>query len=216
MKRLALFLIVMLLCPVALFSQGEVVNSWRQNLPNGGYSDYTQYADGSMSTITVSPCIICHGSKICNVCFGAGGRAGYGGIWYGCPSCAGTCVCQYCRGEGVVRTSTFVDGSGSGYSNSTNGYSAQTNPGGTIVQSPNGKTSAYPKGGSSSSSRSSGTCSACGGRKYQSQPYEHAAASASGWAQPYHSTSGSSCPYCKWVINHYHYPCNSCHGYGHK
>ena len=75
-------------------------------------------------------------------------------------------------------------------------------------------------GGGSSSSRSSSSgskvCPVCHGRKYSSQAYSYAAGSAAGWMPPYHHGGGSGCPYCNSRSDHYHYPCNECHGTGHK
>lgn len=59
------------------------------------------------------------------------------------------------------------------------------------------------------------TCTKCGGSGYETARYDHAAASASGWKQPYHNHGGTTCPVCSYKTEHYHYPCTECFGYGH-
>ncbi len=91
-------------------------NSWRQQLPNGGYCDYTRNADGSYSTLTVIPCTWCHGTKNCTICHGTGGVMGYGGIWYPCTACGGLKICRNCNGQGFTTMAGRVqNGVGIGY-----------------------------------------------------------------------------------------------------
>lgn len=90
--------------------------SWRQQLPNGGYCDYTQNADGSYSTLTVIPCTWCHGTKTCPICHGVGGVMGYGGIWYPCSACGGSKTCRNCNGQGFTTMAGRIqNGTGIGY-----------------------------------------------------------------------------------------------------
>lgn len=94
-------------------------NSWRVNRPDGGYENWTRNADGSCFVVTVTPCVWCHGTKVCSVCNGQGGTMGraYGGMWYACRSCAGTKICQNCHGKGTTTMTTQVaaDGTAMGY-----------------------------------------------------------------------------------------------------
>ena len=63
-------------------------NSWREELPGGGFRQNTRQADGSIISITSTPCLWCHGTKVCGICHGLGGTYGraYGGMWYPCKS----------------------------------------------------------------------------------------------------------------------------------
>lgn len=196
------------------------IKTWREELgygmfainqgdPNGA-RQRTIYRMCSACRGTVL-CGNCHGTKICTICNGRGGivSAGYG-TYIPCMACGQTGKCGVCHGTGkcVCSNSEYP------------GYM----PGSTIVIGPDGKViynsrdyDSSSSSSSSSSSRSSrGTCSKCGGKRYESTAYQYAAASSSGWAQPYHNTSGSSCPYCSRKTDHYHYPCSECRGFGHN
>lgn len=131
---------------------------YRQDLPSGGYIEYSTSADGRMMMKTVMPCTMCHGSSVCTACWGQGGRwgAAYGGTWYPCVLCAGTGknCCRVCNGKGKITTIAFSDGNGNAYGVSSNGSTSQSNAAGTIVSTPYG-TKVYPNGGNSSSSTSS-------------------------------------------------------------
>ena len=189
------------------------------NLPGGGEIKTITRPNGSITTITRKQCMFCHGTTVCAVCSGLGGRWGYGGIWYPCTGCFQTCKCSFCENGYQVSTVT-VNSNGQSYGTSSGGYVASGDGAGVVVTGPRG-TRAYPRGGSSgtnnrsrSSSGSRSTCSACRGKGYQRTAYSHAAASASGWMQPYHHHGGSGCPHCNSTSDHYHYPCTTCHGYG--
>ena len=160
-------------------------------------------------TKVTSRCIICGGSGTCRVCFGSGGTYNsYTGLFYPCTYCFQTNRCRACGGSGSTTITCFINPDGSGYG---------VDQMGNMVALPSGARESASRGGRSSSSRSSGgTCSKCGGRGYESASYRYAAASASGWKQPYHNSGGSSCPYCNNSSDHYHYPCTSCYGYGHN
>ena len=126
----------------------------RIDLPNGGYTIMTYNADGSMDSETVQPCQFCSGSSFCPFCGGLKGRMNaYMGIWIACTGCAGTGLCKYCNGTGSVTTYSRVESNGSGSFVSSNGYSGSGSNAGTIVNSPDGTTSAYPKGEGSSNSQ---------------------------------------------------------------
>lgn len=141
----------------------------RQNLPGGGYIEYTQQSDGRMMMKTVMPCNMCHGSNVCTSCWGQGGRwgAAYGGTWYPCVLCAGTGknCCRVCNGKGEIITIAFSDGNGNAYGVSSNGTTSTSNSAGTIVNTPYG-TKVYPNGGSGSSSSSSSSKSSSDENKY--------------------------------------------------
>lgn len=130
---------------------------WRQNLPGGGYADYVQQTDGSLTITQVQPCMFCHGTKVCPACGGTGGTYGraYGGMYYPCKMCLQTGQCSSCKGEGSITTISVTDASGNTSMTSSSGYSAVGGSGGTIVTSPNGKRTAYPSGGSVSGGGSS-------------------------------------------------------------
>ena len=139
----------------------NLAKSWRQDLPGGGYIDYVQHEDGSLTTTQVQPCFACHGTRICQGCGGAGGRYGraYGGMYYPCNMCPQTGQCGQCKGEGTITTVSTTDAAGNTSLRSSNGYSAVGGPGGTIVTDPNGRSTGHPSGGGghSGSSRSSST-----------------------------------------------------------
>ena len=133
---------------------------WRENLPGGGYADYIQQADGSLTVTRVEICQFCHGTAVCPACGGVGGRYGsaYGGMYYPCNMCSQSGICNSCKGEGRITTISVTDASGNTTMTSSNGYSAVGGPGGTIVTSPDGRSTGHPSGGGvpgSSSSRHS-------------------------------------------------------------
>jgi hypothetical protein len=137
-------------------------NATHQDLPGGGYIEYTTLDDGRIMMKTVIPCRLCYGSSRCAACFGQGGifGAAYGGMWYPCNLCLGTGQnhCAVCQGKGEVITIAFTDGNGNSYGFSSNGSVSQSNSAGTIVSTPNG-TKVYPNGSSSSSSSHSSSSS---------------------------------------------------------
>lgn len=99
--------------------------SWKQELPNGGYCYYTMNPDGSGTATTCTPCLWCHGTKVCSICNGLGGVYGraYGGMWYPCKSCGGTATCQNCHGQGYsTLVSTIQNGVAIGYDQNGNVY----------------------------------------------------------------------------------------------
>lgn len=196
--------------------------NFRTDLGNGNYTDYTWGDDGKLYATSHMQCLWCHGTKVCGICHGNGGIYGraYGGTWYPCKSCLGNGVCSNCKGQGYIVSVSVTNPDGSGNLVSSNGYSVQSLGGGHIVNSPHSGTSVYEGKGSrnsgssarsSSSSRSS--CPKCHGRRFESTAYDYAAASTSGWMQPYHHTGGK-CSYCSRVGDHYHYPCSECQGHG--
>jgi len=154
-------------------------------------------------------CASCHGTGQCGLCNGQGGiiTPGYG-QYIPCYLCRQTGVCNMCKGTGrcFCQISDYP------------GYVIA----GTSTIFPNGEVISdkvdYNERDSDprESSPSGGTCNKCHGRKYESTPYKHAAASISGWAQPYHNSAGSNCPYCNENSDHYHYPCSECRGFGHN
>ena len=197
----------------------------RIDLSDGSYQINTMNDDGSMDSKHVNVCFACHGSKICQACMGQKGKyMSYSGIYYPCTMCNQTGLCSACKGQGTTTLVTHVDADGNGYGVSSNGYTMTKTAGGVMVTDPNGRTTAHPSGGGDSSTKRErrsntsgrGTCSKCGGKKYESASYNALPASTYGWAQPYHHSGGSGCPYCTSATDHYHAPCTECRGYGHN
>lgn len=201
---------------------GNPVKTWREDLGYGMFAINKLDNNGVRFRTIYRPCNVCHGTTKCGNCYGTGlcticgGRGGIITAGYGtyipCAACGCTGKCGICKGAGRCVCTNYE----------YPGYM----PGSTIIIGPDGKvlhnsrdydsgsSSSYSSGSSSGSSR--GTCPKCGGRRYESTPYQYAAASAAGWAQPYHNAAGNSCPYCNYSTDHYHYPCSECHGFGHK
>lgn len=200
------------------------IQTWREELEYGMFAINKGNPNGARQRTIYRACVACRGSARCGNCFGngtctiCGGRGGIITAGYGnyipCAACVQTGRCGVCKGTGkcVCANSEYP------------GYM----PGSTIMVGPDGKviynsrdysggfSSSASSSRSSSRSSSGGTCSKCGGRRFQSTPYRYAPASASGWMQPYHSYSGDSCPYCNTKTEHYHHPCTECRGYGHN
>lgn len=130
---------------------------WRQNLPGGGYADYVQNKDGTLTVTQVQPCMFCHGTKVCPGCGGTGGTYGraYGGMYYPCKMCLQSGKCNSCKGEGQVTTISRTDAAGNTSIVSSNGYSAVGGPAGAIVTDPNGRRTGHPSGGGFNSESSS-------------------------------------------------------------
>lgn len=159
--------------------------------------------NGTSSTVTKSVCIICKGTGMCDACkFVSIAPDVYRGV---CPMCHNLRVCTKCNGKRYMMSYGMVDNAGNGYSIGEDGSVGVSN--GRLIGG-----SSSSSGGSSSGSRS--TCPRCGGKRYQSQAYSYAAASHSGYAQPYHHNGGGGCPYCSSSSDHYHYPCTECAGHG--
>lgn len=201
------------------------VQTWREELGYGMFAINQGDPNGVRQRTIYRACVACrgsvlcgncHGMKMCTICNGQGGiiTAGYGN-YLPCAACGQTGRCGVCHGTGkcVCANSDYP------------GYM----PGSTIVVGPDGKviynSRDYDSGSSSSASSSSrssshsssrGTCSKCGGRRYESTSYQYAAGSSSGWMPPYHNSASNTCPYCNYKTDHYHYPCTECRGYGHN
>ena len=184
-------------------------HSWREELGAGMFAINQGDPNGPRARTIYRTCVACRGSSLCGSCSGMKKCAmcnGYGGIVtsaYGtyipcaacgqtghCPMCGGTgkCVCYNYDYPGYMPSSTvIVDASGQVLYNSHD-YGSLSSP----------------------SNRRYGKCSKCNGRKYESTPYKYAAASASGARAVYHHSDGSTCPFCNWTSDHYHYPCTEC------
>lgn len=220
MKKFQFCALVMLLsCVQFLFAADTPVKTWRENMAYG-FAINEQFSDGTIRCTTYSRCQSCYGSGVCGMCGGSGACSfcyGRGMIYsvgysYPCQMCQRTGRCNMCGGSRkcfCTRNNPYP-----GYTpHSIYWFSAD----GQLIFSDRG--SDWNGGGSSSSrSSSSGSkvCPVCHGRKYSSQAYSYAAGSAAGWMPPYHHGGGSGCPYCNSRSDHYHYPCNECHGTGHK
>lgn len=179
-------------------------NSWREELPGGGFRQNTRQADGSIISITSTPCLWCHGTKVCGICHGLGGTYGraYGGMWYPCKSCAGSKVCQNCHGQGysTFTSTVYPDGSGVGYDQNGRVTVTDGRGGGS-----GGSRSSSRDNGRSSNRR--GTCPKCGGTGYDPVAHQYAAGSS---MAPYHNSGGTTCYICSRATDHYHYRCLEC------
>lgn len=164
-------------------------------------------------------CAMCYGSRQCTFCKGKGIiiSAATGDVLGTCATCNRTGLCNVCKGKGVCICN---EGDYPGYV--IRGIKQVDNDGNVMLDDKtdySGRTESSKSSSRSSASRSSsahGSCSKCGGRRYESTSYRYAPASTSGWAQPYHNTGGSSCPYCEEETDHYHHPCSGCRGFGHN
>lgn len=216
-----------------------IVNTWRESL-GSNFVIVKKYANGGILRERYRPCPNCAGSQRCGGCYGSGRCGicgGQGGIvtsGYGryipCGLCHSTGQCNLCKGTGrcmctnpnlspypgyVIASTSLLTPDGTEIRN-TAGYNGRddkfsiTPPGGTSSSSDDNSSGSRR----SSSSHSSGTCSKCHGRKYESTASTYAAASTHGWRQPYHNSGGSNCPYCPSVTDHYHYACSHCGGTG--
>lgn len=180
-------------------------NSWREELPGGGFRQNTRQADGSIISITSTPCLWCHGTKVCGICHGLGGTYGraYGGMWYPCKSCAGSKVCQNCHGQGysTFTSTVYPDGSGVGYDQNGRVTVTDGRGGGS------GGSRSSSRDNGRSSNRRSGTCPKCGGTGYDPVAHQYAAGSS---MAPYHNSGGTTCYICSRATDHYHYRCLEC------
>lgn len=197
-----------------------IVKTWREDLGYNMFAINRVNAAGIRMRTIYRPCNACKGTTRCNACYGTAVCAickGQGGIvtsGYGryipCALCGQTGKCNLCKGTGKCVCTNYD------YPGYVPGSTLTTDANGRTIYY-DGKSSSENSSSSSSSSRSTrSSCSKCGGRRYESTPYEYAAGSTAGWRQPYHNTSGSSCPYCNYKTSHYHYPCPECHGTGHN
>lgn len=196
-------------------SNGQSSEGYTETHTNNGQDNYTvfdmgggrgrvhiwEHADGSRTIKNEWLCHACMGSKKCNICQGTGNAYWIINRYHPCSACAATPgTCTTCQGTGYTSfTKTWKPGEAEAYLQARREVEAQYRQ----------------NGGSSSGSTGGGTCPRCGGRGFSGTSYEYAAASTSGWMQPYHHRGGSGCPHCSSARDHYHYPCTECHGYGH-
>ena len=193
------------------------VKKWREDLGYGMFAINEGNPNGVHTRTLWRICIACRGAVLCGscngtkkclLCSGQGGITMVSGNYIPCVACNMTGQCTLCHGSGkcACAKSEFP-----GY---MPGHITTYGMNGDIIYDSGSSSS---KSSSSSSSKSSGgTCSKCGGRKYENTSYQYAAASTSGWMPPYHNSGGSSCPYCNYKTDHYHYPCTGCRGFGHN
>lgn len=175
----------------------------RVNYSDGSYADITRNADGSETTITYKPCVICHSRRVCNLCGGAGGRwSGFGNYqnYNICRSCGGDGKCKYCYGTGMtVFTSTYYPGS-----NSTIGKDLWS---GRTYSAGGGAGDKRESVSESNGTNNSATCSKCKGTGYD--PFPSSSHGVGGWIGVYHN-GHSQCNICgKWE-EHWHDKCPSC------
>lgn len=197
---------------------------WREELSMGMFSINEGNPNGARTSTTYGFCNACRGSvrcgncrgmKSCTLCNGKGGMTGAYNSFIPCTMCGQTGLCPLCHGTGKCVCS---QGKYPGYRAMS---TTMIGPDGSIITE-----KFYDEKESSSSSSSSrssktrpstrGTCSKCGGRGFDLEPYKYAPASISGWKQPYHNYTGYNCPYCSYKTDHYHHPCARCFGHGHN
>ncbi len=166
-------------------------------IPTGvGYIEMWIHPDGSSDNKFVNTCYSCRGSKSCMICSGTGNAYNmlHDYHYMVCPACGGMGKCGTCGGKGKTKKWMHLQpGEAEAY----------------LQSKREGRKEGDRSGGASRS-----VCPNCNGRGFESDSYKNAAASISGWKQPYHNKSGDKCPYCGYTFDHYHYPCNNCHGYG--
>lgn len=86
-----------------------------KTLPNGARAVYIDNGDGTEDIEITTTCFSCNGTKICQACFGRGGKKiGYGAdaIWYQCSVCIGKSICNKCKGNGEIKTVTRYNAKG--------------------------------------------------------------------------------------------------------
>ena len=199
--RKVLLVLLWILCSLNLNSQIFTPRDYDQKIiSTGGSIMYLKNnSDGTQTVWYVNTCYGCSGYNKCQMCQGTGQF--YYGSYLGyrpCNACGATGSCSFCKGKGYIVTTCVSDANGNVYAYDEDG-NVHTNSG------------SYSSSSSSSSSRT--PCPVCRGKKYEHTSYSSAASSAYGWKQPYHHRSGK-CPICGGYSEHYHYPCNECHGYG--
>lgn len=126
-------------------------NTTRTNLPGGGWQEYTKNGDGTMTMRTYTPCLFCFGSKMCQGCFGTGGRMMYG-QYFPCTLCGGTNICHACKGTGgTLNVATLTPNGSSGHDNHGNRIYVDQNGNGVGIDA-SGRMNGWTGGSSSGSS----------------------------------------------------------------
>jgi len=210
--------------PKSVAASSNTVNARRKELGPGGFviisgsenGIHTETRYGSCPNCRGTQiCNLCKGSKLCGFCEGKGHSVGIGtGIVRPCMACNQSGKCHYCGGTGkceCTKKSAYP-----GYAI----YEIKTLDGnGNVIDDDvadyGNKSKSSSSNSSSSKTSSSKSCPKCSGRKFETQPYDYAPASTTGWMQPYHNHSGTKCSYCNRTDDHYHHPCSECRGFGH-
>lgn len=93
----------------------------------------TMVEDGTIYSQSITPCVLCSASGVCQVCHGTGGQYWYGMGVQPCGRCCGNGKCASCFGRGFsimnFMTSTF--GGTIGYDEHGNSYVSSTGSGGS-------------------------------------------------------------------------------------
>lgn len=170
-----------------------------------GMTEMTYYpqADGSMKCYSKTPCIYCHGTKMCGSCGYASMVQSVVSYQFICPMCGGSRMCLKCQGKGYSESWSYFDRNGEGYGMNDQGGFSTTGS----VQAARSQRSSSSSGSSSSSSRRTGSCSRCHGTKIDPTP--NSGGSLSSFVG-YYNSSGDRCPYCNSYTSHYHDRCHSC------
>lgn len=155
----------------------------------GGTMYCTFYEDGSSLIRSETPCLLCNGTGVCNVCRGVGSYFNKALLTsYPCPGCLGSTACKYCQGTGGTKSAKFyAPGEAEAYMKA--------------------KEEERSHSSSSSSSESSSTCSKCGGTGVD--PFPSSGGNLTKWVAYYHRGDGR-CQYCSRYEEHYHAKCPRC------
>ena len=171
-----------------------------------GMVEMTTYPqpDGSARTYSKTPCVYCHGTKMCSTCVYSSMVQSAVSYTFICPMCGGTRMCLKCQGKGYTESWGFIDSNGVGFSASDQGNIVTTGD----VQAAKSQRSSSSSSSSRGSSRSSGSCSRCHGKGIDPTP--NSGGSLSSFVG-YYNSAGDRCPYCSNnYTSHYHDRCHSC------
>ena len=194
-------------------SVGNSNNSARTDLKpftvKAGMVEMTYYPqpDGSMKSYTRSPCVYCHGSGQCSGCMYAAMVQSAVSYVFICPMCAGTRVCNKCRGKCFTESWGYVDRFNNGYMANDQGSVITSADVQAAKSMRSSSSSSSTSKSSSSSSRSGGTCSRCHGTRIDPMP--NSGGSMQSWVG-YYNSEGVRCTYCGKYTSHFHDRCHSC------
>jgi len=161
-------------------------------------------ADGSAKTHSKSPCVYCHGTKMCGACVYSSMVQSVVSYTFICPMCGGSRMCLKCQGKGYTESWGYIDSNGVGFSASDQGTIVTSGD----VQAAKSQRSSSSSSSSRGSSRSSGSCSRCNGTRIDPSP--NSGGSLSSFVG-YYNSAGDRCPYCtNNYTSHYHDRCHSC------
>jgi len=98
----------------------------------GGKIVSTLVEDGTIYSQSITPCVLCQGCGVCQVCGGTGGQYWYGMGIQPCTRCCGNGRCASCFGRGfnIINYTTSRFGGTIGYDEHGNSYVSSTESGG--------------------------------------------------------------------------------------